>query len=495
MGRKPNLFLDVKPRSSVAASVVKSSVELAASQWVTGRVVDVLADADGAPNGWVEVEVPADNPQSHATGPVDGGYAQVGSLVRVLRDAEGRIQKITEPQAVDTSVGASPVVATGFPSARLDAAMSKAVDAFTAADEVRGRAAAAAASAESALTSANAALKAAENAVGTVFSADEPVDPPDSLVWYVLNTDGQVTGVKVRVSGAWVDRPLVGGSVLVPSSVGTVSIQDGAVTAPKVYASQELWSKLAVFDEAVIDKLYAQGATIKGDLLADTINGKTITGATIVGPTIKTDTHADTGIVLDASGIRLYNSASHQQTGLISAGTGQIKVANSDGNLISLSDMVFGMEVFQSTDDVAVVKPSSGGAATGPWTSVNMFTWNAVSKQVYVIVSALDRMIFSGGRQKNPPVMANMTLVDNSNGWTKDIGTTVGGGPTKIPANIQDSVNTHPVLMGQYGNLTIGKSYTIRIGFRSFNTGWDSGYYSSLSAAQINPITAFKFIG
>lgn len=471
--------------SQVAATIAESST------WITGRVTEYLGD------GWVEVEMPADNPVSTGTGPTDGTITQVGALVRVMRDSSGRIEQVSSPLSLSTEDGAADVQFTGPVGNSLKKAMDDAAQALAGLTKAAQDAAAAQSAANSAAQSATDALKAAENAgAPAVFATDAPTDPADGQTWYTLNSDGQVTGVNewVAASSSWVPRPILAGEVIVPGSVGSTLIADGAVTTPKVN-TDDLWATFVKSKGVTTDMLVTGSAKITSDLIADTISGKTLTGATVIGPTIKTNTNANTGIVLDTSGIRLYNSASHQQTGIISADTGQIKVANSDGNLISLSDMVFGMEVFQSTEDVDVVKPTSSGAATGPWASVNMFTWNAVSKQVYVIVSALDRMIFSGGRQKNPPVMANMTIVDNSNGWTKDIGTTVGGGSTTIPASSQDSVTTHPVLMGQYGNLTIGKSYTIRIGFRSFNNGWDRDYYGTLSSAKINPITAFKFIG
>ncbi|MUP49146.1 hypothetical protein C3L57_08115, partial [Veillonellaceae bacterium M2-8] len=46
-------------------------------------------------------------------------------------------------------------------------------------------------------------------------------------------------------------------------------------------ASKEMWSKLAVFDEAVIDKLVAQNATIPGSMIAETLVGKKIVGSDI----------------------------------------------------------------------------------------------------------------------------------------------------------------------------------------------------------------------
>ena len=294
------------------------------------------------------------------------------------------------------------------------------------------------------------------------------------------------------VAAKAVQADQITGDMIAANSIDARKIVAGAVTADQLAADAVTADKIAT--NAVTADAIKAGAVTASALTADAINGKTITGATIIGSTVKTSTNANTGIVLDASGIHLYNSTSHQQTGFMSAGRGDVQVANSDGNLISVSDMVFGGDAMSTAATTYVAKPARGSDATGPWTSVNLFTWKAVSKQVFCLVQAMAKNLSSGGYRVDPPVLANLSIVDNSNGWVGDIASTMSDGPSGSPGDIGDSLSNRNTLMGYYSNLTIGRSYTLRIGFRSFNTGWDSGYYSRLTSAQVTKITAFKFI-
>lgn len=54
-------------------------------------------------------------------------------------------------------------------------------------------------------------------------------------LWYVLQTDtATITDVRSWNGTAWVPYRLVADSVIVPSSIGTISLGDGAITGPKV---------------------------------------------------------------------------------------------------------------------------------------------------------------------------------------------------------------------------------------------------------------------
>ena len=54
---------------------------------------------------------------------------------------------------------------------------------------------------------------------------------------------------------------MVAGSILVPSSVGNVSLADGSVSARNIYASGELWAKIAAFASVTTEMLTAGNAT------------------------------------------------------------------------------------------------------------------------------------------------------------------------------------------------------------------------------------------
>lgn len=53
-------------------------------------------------------------------------------------------------------------------------------------------------------------------------------------IWVVLNGAGDMIGIKISNGSAWTSYMMVADQILVPSSVGTVSIKDGAITASKV---------------------------------------------------------------------------------------------------------------------------------------------------------------------------------------------------------------------------------------------------------------------
>ena len=273
--RRRSLWLDVKPRRDQAGAP-STHVERQPA-WVMGRVTEILD------NGWVEVEVPADDPESHATGPTDGLLTYVGALVRVLLDPTGKVLQIASPQSTDTS---RTPVATGMAGAMIERARLEALRAASEAGEVRQRADRAKAAADAAARSAATALQAAETNAGSSFSQDEPAAPKDGMIWYQLNGSGQIVGVKVRVSGAWVARPLAAEQVLVPGSVGSVTLADGAVTADKVYASKELWAKMAVFGSVTTDMLVAGNATIPGNIVVGDLYGNSLNGVTVRGSEI-----------------------------------------------------------------------------------------------------------------------------------------------------------------------------------------------------------------
>lgn len=53
-------------------------------------------------------------------------------------------------------------------------------------------------------------------------------------IWVVLNSAGEMIGIKISNGSAWTSYMIVADQILVPSSVGTVSIKDGSVTAAKL---------------------------------------------------------------------------------------------------------------------------------------------------------------------------------------------------------------------------------------------------------------------
>lgn len=240
--------------------------------WVTGRVTEVLG------GGWVEVEVPADRPETRATGPTDGLVTQVGALVRVLLDASGRVLQIASPTVLDPD---RETRATGAAGALVQQAMTRGAQALEEARAVGQRAARAAEAAAEASREAARALAVGEANRPPHVGPTAPEKSVRGQIWYATREDGAVTAASVWDGGRWLPRPLVAGSVLVPGSVGDVSLADGAVTAPKIYASEELWARIGAFAEVTTEMLTAGGATITGTAVVGDLVGNTLRGGTI----------------------------------------------------------------------------------------------------------------------------------------------------------------------------------------------------------------------
>lgn len=62
------------------------------------------------------------------------------------------------------------------------------------------------------------------------------------------------------------------------NKVGAVNIEDGAVTASKIYASEELWAKIAAFGSVDTDMLTAGNATIAGTAVVGDLIGNRLSG-------------------------------------------------------------------------------------------------------------------------------------------------------------------------------------------------------------------------
>lgn len=62
------------------------------------------------------------------------------------------------------------------------------------------------------------------------------------------------------------------------NKVGAVNIEDGAVTAAKIYASEELWAKIAAFGSVDTDMLTAGNATIAGTAVVGDLIGNRLSG-------------------------------------------------------------------------------------------------------------------------------------------------------------------------------------------------------------------------
>ncbi|RTE47726.1 hypothetical protein [Actinobaculum sp. 352] len=253
---KPNLFLDITPpgREFVPDSVL------------TGTIVEAL------PGGKVAVQIDgADDDYPPVVVPSEAGITAVGATVRLSRDTSGRV---TVAQAPYSLPGGAVPIHMGATGAAIGDALEKAQEAASSLRDAQAKANQAATDAANAL---KAALEAGDG-TGVYVQAVDPADGeeeiPDGAIWFIASTDTagaqHVTGMRVRQGGQWVEHTVIASQLLVPGSVGAAQIADGAVTAPKIQATNELWTKLLTV---------AGDATIGGRLLAEEIIGKTIMGS------------------------------------------------------------------------------------------------------------------------------------------------------------------------------------------------------------------------
>lgn len=71
--------------------------------------------------------------------------------------------------------------------------------------------------------------------------------------------------------------------VSLTEAVGATKLAPGSVTSDAIYASKELWAKLAAFASVTTDMLVAGKATITGDAVVGNLKGNNIFGSKIVG--------------------------------------------------------------------------------------------------------------------------------------------------------------------------------------------------------------------
>jgi hypothetical protein len=322
---KPNLWIDYKPspRTAVASQQASYGSGSQAGTWATGRVLEVLDD------GLVRVELPADEPVSEVVAPADGGVTAVGAECVCLQAGDGKVYQVVSPATLPEGGQARATGATGRialeaagTKAELDAAR-KEIEAAQKqlSEEVK-------AAKDAASTSGKQAAAALKRAIGRVtVSQTAPAKPADGDLWVATNADKQATGIKVwsGQAKAWQDYLLIAGRVLVPGSVGNVQLGDGAVTAPKITASDELWAKVGTFAKVTTQMLQAGQARITGELLADTIRLST---RIVAG-----DPSGDAAI-MDHTGLHVLKAAGGQPTEVVTLGTSGkdfLSVTGTDG--------------------------------------------------------------------------------------------------------------------------------------------------------------------
>lgn len=272
----PSLLLDTAP--STRRQPGDGSVPMPSSpvSWTYGKITATAATDTSLPPGWVEVGIPYGNPVSRAVGESDGISTWVGARVMVILDTTGRVIKISDPIAEPGPD--DDVQHLGQTGRRLKKALDDAVKAQRAADQVRDNAREAESKASQAAKDAAKALKIGESNRPPHVGKDVPKNPPLGMLWYPTDERDNIIAARLWDGNQWLPRPLVADSVLVPGSVGDASIKDGAITAPKIYASKELSAKIGAFLEVTTDMLTAGNATIPGTAVVGDLIGNRLMG-------------------------------------------------------------------------------------------------------------------------------------------------------------------------------------------------------------------------
>lgn len=94
--------------------------------------------------------------------------------------------------------------------------------------------------------------------------------------------DAGTTSTMFQLSGTAGCRAEVA-FVSLTEAVGATKLAPGSVTSDAIYASKELWAKLAAFASVTTDMLTAGKATITGDAVVGNLKGNNIFGSKIVG--------------------------------------------------------------------------------------------------------------------------------------------------------------------------------------------------------------------
>ena len=201
-----SLFLDMQDaRKSHAAS---DSI----TRWVKGQVVDTPDTDPALPAGWVRVGMPYNEPDTYVTGETPGLYTWKGAMVTVKMHSDGTLLSISDGQD-EPGDERTQVERLGPAGKEIAGAMSDAVKAQKAAEEVRGRAdvaakdaAAAQKAALDAKTAADAAFKKATTVEGQTSGLDGKISAAqkaaDEAKAAVAGADSKATDAQNKAQAA-----------------------------------------------------------------------------------------------------------------------------------------------------------------------------------------------------------------------------------------------------------------------------------------------------
>ena len=443
-----NLKLDLAKIKKAQGKGDAGRANVAQDQWSTGTVAEALdnglvaVDLDGTDEDWPPVVAPA-----------DAGVTAVGAAVRVIRDSTGRVSHVAAPDVLPDGseplyVGSTGEFVKGIADAQVE--LDSAIAGATAdAAAAQSAAQSAANDAAAAMVDAGEAITVASTKTSVKAAKTSPDSPMTNDIWFPLDNAGNVIGMKQWTGSSWVDYRLMAGSIVVPGSVGNILLENGAVSAEKIFANEALWAKIATFASVTTDMLLAGGATITGTLLADVI---TLATRLVAGDPAGSRTE------LDSTGLHVFQGSTEKVQVSASAKNGMRIWDSNSGQLVDLSDSTFGATLLTSAGKLTMVAGSTG--KWGAWVSENFSTpfVSPTSRCVMYMRCPIGDV----GVAQNFYVRGAVILLDSAGTQFPviDTGAAVTGASTLLPngALPQMGVNT---------NLTPGATYTVRAQFQA----------------------------
>lgn len=149
--------------------------------------------------------------------------------------------------------------------------------------------------------------------------------------------------------------------VSLTEAVGATKLAPGSVTSDAIYASKELWAKLAAFAAVTTDMLTAGKATITGDAVVGNLKGNNIFGSKIVGSSMYA--YSESAESLNKKGLP-YKAVDADEGDWNSQAVPMTRVW---ANRYGASD----------SDGVCTIASASDTEMTGKYTSRLDFTYNA----------------------------------------------------------------------------------------------------------------------
>ena len=149
--------------------------------------------------------------------------------------------------------------------------------------------------------------------------------------------------------------------VSLTEAVGATKLAPGSVTSDAIYASKELWAKLAAFASVTTDMLTAGKATITGDAVVGNLKGNNIFGSKVVGSSMYA--YSESAESLNKKGLP-YKAVDADEGNWNSQAVPMTRVW---ANRYGASD----------SDGVCTITSASDTEMTGKYTSRLDFTYNA----------------------------------------------------------------------------------------------------------------------